>query len=121
MPYIEIAPKGLPLTKKQKRDLTARAIDVFDSLESKWESVLVFVEESDTPLSEGECPHVAVHVKASPQSISASDRAKITWATIDMLKSILGNSMDVRYEVVLEETSRGMEEGSTGDLSSGAA
>jgi len=107
MPYIQIVLTELSVTKDQERELTAGAIEVIAGGQRKnSHGIMVSIEEvcgiAKRP-QEGRPGAVTVRVHVSPQTISAQDRAKITWATIGMLKGILGNHPDMTYQVAIEE------------------
>lgn len=100
MSYIQIELAGLPVTEDQQRDLLTRTIGVMAGRRPKDpDSVRVSIKDVGTSTERDKSASVNVHV--SSQTTSAADRAKLTWAMIEMLKDVLGNKHDAAYEVII--------------------
>lgn len=106
MSYVRIVLRNRPITRDEERQLFARAVEVMPALSrNNGDSTMVSVEHVSKPedfLREDKPRAVDVQLHNLSETISAEDRARITWGAIDMLRDVLGTAPDTTYQVDIE-------------------
>lgn len=106
MAYVQIVLKGLHVTRRQERELTVATIALIDGSGGEncgGTMVSVEQERGQQGWQVNQPTAVRVHIQLSDPIISAQDRARITWATVDMLKAVLGNNVGTTYQIFIAD------------------
>lgn len=102
MAYVRIVLKGLHVTRRQERELVVATITLIDGIgceNSGCTMVSVERERSQRGVQPNQRTALGVHIQLSDPFVSAQERARITWATVDMVKAVLDNHARTTYEI----------------------